>query len=60
MRKRFIAGATCPKCQEQDSIQVYMSAKGEIMECVCCGYQQTQTPPPTPTKGEIIGVFKPK
>lgn len=41
--RRFIAGATCPKCQLIDKIVVYRDAHSiETCECVRCGYKQYQ------------------
>ncbi|SHI26147.1 YheV family putative zinc ribbon protein [Ferrimonas marina] len=61
-KKRFIAGASCPQCQEQDSIMLYNEAGVEVMECVACGYRKRQTDEATQQQageGEVIGVFKP-
>jgi uncharacterized metal-binding protein (TIGR02443 family) len=63
-RKRFIAGATCPKCASTDTLMLYMENNVETVECVTCGHTQKQTD----TKVEksirqqegIIGVFKPE
>lgn len=40
MKKRFIAGAVCPKCAAQDSIQAYELEDEQVMvrECVDCGF----------------------
>lgn len=37
--KRFIAGATCPGCNEIDSLLLNIDDQG--VECVDCGYTQT-------------------
>ena len=62
-RKRFIAGAKCPKCQKQDTLMLYFENNVEKMECVSCGYQQSQTKQDVTTaaKGsaDVIGLFKP-
>ena len=41
MRKtqRFIAGASCPKCNETDALLI--DSSDQSIECVECGYQQT-------------------
>jgi len=41
MRKtqRFIAGASCPKCNEIDALLV--DSEDESIECVDCGFQQS-------------------
>lgn len=40
MIKRFIAGATCPKCGEIDCIQSYRDEQKQLLirECVECDY----------------------
>ena len=37
--QRFIAGATCPKCGEIDSLLI--NTEDQSIECVDCEYQQT-------------------
>lgn len=39
VKKRFIAGATCPKCKAQDRLVVYRVADVEYRECVVCGFK---------------------
>ena len=62
-RKRFIAGAKCPKCQKMDTLMLYFENNIEKMECVNCGYHQSQASEEVQvaTKGsaDVIGVFKP-
>ncbi|RLM25180.1 hypothetical protein BIY29_07570 [Brenneria alni] len=64
MRKRFIAGAVCPKCQQQDTLAVGREEQMEIVVCVKCGYQQSRTDEPATVAGrsadEIIGIFHPE
>ena len=36
MKKRFIAGAVCPRCGEMDKLVVDL--EGEQRECVSCGF----------------------
>ena len=36
MKKRFIAGAVCPRCGEMDKLVVDL--EGNHRECVSCGY----------------------
>lgn len=43
-RRRFIAGAVCPKCAEMDKIVVDMEANKR--ECVACGFSEDR-----PTEG---------
>ncbi|EOH4912160.1 YheV family putative zinc ribbon protein [Pseudomonas aeruginosa] len=40
-RKRFIAGAVCPACSEQDKIQMWEEDGVPHRECVACGYADT-------------------
>ena len=43
-KKRFIAGAVCPKCSEMDKTLVYHNDAGEeVRECVSCGFTQTNS-----------------
>ncbi|MBP2850821.1 MULTISPECIES: YheV family putative zinc ribbon protein [Dickeya] len=64
MRKRFIAGAVCPKCHSQDTLAVGREGDDDVVVCVHCGYQQSQSEAPpkaaTPPTGEIIGLFRPE
>lgn len=44
MKKRFIAGAVCPKCAEMDRLVMYRNeADEEVRECISCGFVQTST-----------------
>ncbi|WP_100642442.1 YheV family putative zinc ribbon protein [Alteromonas facilis] len=62
-RKRFIAGAKCPKCEAIDTLMLYFENNVEKMECVACGFQQSQTGSEVKQaakgNGDVIGVFKP-
>ncbi len=61
VKKRFVAGAKCPKCQAQDSIVLFKEQGIETVECVECDYREQQTEQQVAAKagGEVIGVFKP-
>jgi len=37
-KKRFIAGAVCPKCKASDSLTIYHVGENIIQECVDCGF----------------------
>ncbi|MFL0811250.1 MAG: YheV family putative metal-binding protein [Agarilytica sp.] len=37
-KKRFIAGAVCPKCGEQDVLMMYRKEDVDHRECVECGF----------------------
>jgi uncharacterized metal-binding protein (TIGR02443 family) len=40
IKRRFIAGAVCPRCAEMDKMVMYDDAAGQrIRECVSCGYR---------------------
>ena len=62
-KKRFIAGAECPKCKTLDSVALTLENGIETLTCVACDYTQTQTP--TQAKSatrqfeQMIGVFDP-
>lgn len=60
-KKRFVAGAKCPKCQAQDSIVLFKENGVETVECVECDYREQQTDANVSSKasGQVIGVFKP-
>ncbi|NVJ59183.1 MAG: YheV family putative metal-binding protein [Gammaproteobacteria bacterium] len=38
MKKRFIAGAQCPECNEVDSLMLGESKGTKYFECVECGF----------------------
>ncbi|MDN4502967.1 YheV family putative zinc ribbon protein [Alteromonadaceae bacterium BrNp21-10] len=63
LKKRFIAGATCPKCKALDSIMLYWQNNVEKLQCVKCDYHDSK---PTDEvqqvsrqQESVIGVFKP-
>ena len=39
MKKRFIAGAVCPRCSLMDKLVMYKEGEKEFRECVSCGYK---------------------
>jgi len=39
IKKRFIAGAVCPKCGAMDKIVNYRDADKNYRECVSCGFR---------------------
>lgn len=63
MKKRFIAGATCPKCNAQDTMALYKEHGVEKVTCVSCGIEMTQpddnVEPQVRSDEQVIGVFKP-
>ena len=65
IKKRFIAGARCMKCNAVDRVVMLTSATDEWIECVECGYTEKR---PTevvdqkiPQHADDVGVvqFKP-
>lgn len=65
IKKRFIAGARCMKCNALDRVMIFMGEGDEWIECVDCGYTERR-PTATeltnsPSKREEVGVvqFKP-
>jgi len=38
IKKRFIAGATCPQCKAQDRTVMYHSEGKDYRECIACGF----------------------
>ncbi len=63
MRKRFIAGAVCPQCQQQDTLALWQQQETEQVQCVSCGYLMQQSEKITDTRvvssDQIIGIFTP-
>lgn len=40
MKRRFIAGAVCPRCAEMDKTVMYDTVEGvRVQECVRCGFR---------------------
>jgi len=62
-KKRFIAGAVCPKCKAQDTLALTKEDGVEKVTCVSCGHQMTQSEPQVDEvvrqHEQVIGVFKP-
>lgn len=61
VKKRFVAGAKCPKCGAVDTIQLFKENNIETVTCMDCDYQEQQPEAPVADKasGAVIGVFKP-
>lgn len=62
-KKRFIAGAVCPKCDAMDTLMLFIENDIEQVECVQCKHRFTE---PKEQGGDsqrqfdqVIGVFKP-
>jgi len=39
-RRRFIAGAVCPRCAKMDKLVVYRQDDRDYRECVSCGFRE--------------------
>lgn len=64
MKKRFIAGATCPKCKAMDTLALTKENGVETVTCVSCHHQMSQ-PEAHVDKDvrpmeQVIGIFKPE
>ena len=66
IRRRFIAGAKCPKCEAMDRIVMLTQDDAEWIECIECGYSENRPThvdaPEEPAIPDEIGViqFKPR
>ncbi|WP_286264548.1 YheV family putative zinc ribbon protein [Thalassotalea atypica] len=64
MKKRFIAGAICPKCKAMDTMALTKENAVETVTCVQCG--ETMSQPEAHVEKEVrdqeqvIGIFKPE
>lgn len=62
MKKRFIAGATCPKCQAMDTMALTKENNVETVTCVNCGEQMSQAQEHIAQEvrpnEQVIGIFK--
>ena len=62
MKKRFIAGATCPKCKAMDTMALTKENDVETVTCVSCGEQMSQTEKHIAQEvrpnEQVIGIFK--
>ncbi|AGI25688.1 YheV family putative zinc ribbon protein [Pseudomonas sp. MT3] len=65
VKKRFIAGAVCPACSEQDKIVMWDVDGVPHRECVACGYADTlnaqgqSVPKELTTRVNVSGLKKP-
>jgi len=64
IKKRFIAGAVCPKCKAIDTMALTKENNVEKVTCVACGEQMTQpqahVEKQVRSQEQIIGVFTPE
>ena len=54
-RRRFIAGAVCPRCGEMDRVVVDLDT--DRRECIACGFSETR---PETTAGRQVGPASPR
>lgn len=63
-KKRFIAGASCPSCQQQDTLMWWTENNIELVECVECDFKEQRMPKSVEKNKhadqEMIGIFKPE
>ncbi len=63
-KKRFIAGAVCPKCRAMDTMALTKDMGVEKVTCVSCGEQMVQPEAQVEQQvrqaEQVIGVFKPE
>ncbi len=62
MKRRFIAGATCPKCDQQDKVVMYDDDDQQRWrECVSCGFKEllSEEKPITPEVNTRVNQVKP-
>ncbi len=69
VKKRFIAGAECPRCHHQDTLRWWLENNAQIVECVDCGFSEQHNSGQekaatenanSRTEQEIIAVFRPE
>ena len=62
-KKRFIAGAVCPKCEAMDTLMLFIENDIEQVECVQCKHRFSETKEQGGGSerqfDQVIGVFKP-
>ena len=51
-KRRFVAGAVCPRCSEMDKLVVYSEDGKDFRECVACGYKDEMRFKPVPRELE--------
>lgn len=39
-KRRFVAGAVCPRCSAMDKLVVYREADKDYRECVSCNFKE--------------------
>jgi uncharacterized metal-binding protein (TIGR02443 family) len=51
-KRRFVAGAVCPRCSVMDKLVVYNEDGKDYRECVSCGYKDEMRFQSTPKELE--------
>lgn len=59
-KKRFIAGAKCPKCYALDSVFTYFERGKQYIRCTECDFAQEETQAPEKQSELIIQKIKPQ
>lgn len=63
IKKRFIAGAICPKCKARDTMGLTKEHGVETVTCVSCGEQMSQPEEHVEKtireNEQVLGMFKP-
>ena len=64
IKKRFIAGAVCPKCHQADALRWWIEHQIEYVECVECHHLQQKMPESVVehkhSQQQMIGLFRPE
>jgi uncharacterized metal-binding protein (TIGR02443 family) len=47
-KRRFIAGAVCPRCSAMDTVVVYRENEKDYRECISCGFKDEMHFKPQP------------
>lgn len=51
IKRRFIAGAVCPRCAQMDKVVMYDDDAGQrVRECINCGYRDALDEQGQPTE----------
>ncbi len=49
-KRRFIAGAVCPRCAQMDRLCIFSDAHGTHRECISCGFTDKLSDLETPVE----------
>ena len=59
-KKRFIAGAKCPKCNAFDSVFTYFEHGKQYIRCTECDFEQEENQVPEKQSELVIQKIKPQ